>query len=843
MRDAYVQSNSAYAGTLGGWSYADVVGCYATGAVVIDGAASSQIERRAGGLFGTKASDSSVGAGSIASSYSIASATAAMHPGIGVLPINGNSGGLVASSRNFSGSRITIDNSWAAGVVTGTAIGESNVGGLVGNAIGPTPTAAASYYDAQATGQTATRGGGLGLSTAALQRPTGYTGIYAFWDDLDLDGDGRIDADDDAWDFGTSTQYPSLKWGGFDPATQFAVPDAVAVEESPPPNGPPAPVGSVDDVDLSLGETARVPLAGRFADEHPERLTYAVSSSNPAAVAARLAGPAVALEGAGHGAAIVTVTATDTRGLSAAFSFVVRSGVAISFAADASAPEGGTILLALTASRPASEALVVPYALTAGDDTAAAGEPDHAGGAGGAATFAAGATRAEIALPVLDDEAVEPVRERFTIALAEPAADAGYGLGIKPQAVATVEEGVCDRDPAVRDELRRQRPCEAVADLSRQTSLRLRGAGIERLRGEDLLGLSGLALLDASGNRLRAFPAAALTALPNLRSLRLEGNRIEALPAGLEHSALWLLDLSGNGLAALPAGSLSGLAGLRRLHLSGNALAGLPGDAFAGLGSLRSLRLDGNRLRALPAGLFAGLNALDELHLHGNPGAPFTLAVGLARTDADPWAPGPASVTAGLAAGAPFALRVALAAADGAAAGEVAVAAGATRSGTAEVPDGGAPLTLAARPAPAPNNQCPQEPFDVPCHSGFAVAAGEPLTLYKAPPRAAALAEQALAGGSLRLPLAQRFGVAVGEALAYSARSSDASVASVRVTDGVLVVEAEGEGVATVTVTATDAYGQTGALAFTVRATPPARGGLRGWRLILIEEQEPPGDA
>ena len=84
----------------------------------------------------------------------------------------------------------------------------------------------------------------------------------------------------------------------------------------------------------------------------------------------------------------------------------------------------------------------------------------------------------------------------------------------------------------MRDELRRTRPCEAVADLSRWTSLRLRDAGLERLRGEDLLQLSNLLLLDLSGNRLPAFPAAALAALPNLWSLQLRGNRLTALPGG-----------------------------------------------------------------------------------------------------------------------------------------------------------------------------------------------------------------------------------------------------------------------------------------------------------------------
>ena len=618
------------------------------------------------------------------------------------------------------------------------------------------------------------------------------------------------------------------------PAT-LAIPSVqvtVADDDAPPlPNEPPVAAGPVDDVDLALGATARVPLAGLFTDEEPELLTYAVSSSNPAVVAARLAWPAVEVEGVGHGGATVTVTATDPEGLSASLSFEVRSGVTVSFAADASAPEGGTVRLTLTASRPVPAALAVPYTLMAGDDPAA-DESDHDGGTGGTAMFTAGATAAEITVPILDDDVVEPLREHFTATLAEPAEDAGYGLGLKAEATATIDEGVCDRDPAVRDELRRARPCEAVADLSRWTSLRLRDAGLERLRGEDLLQLSNLLLLDVSGNRLAAFPAAALAALPNLWSLQLRGNRLTALPAGLKHPALRLLDLSGNRLAELPANALAGLTGLRRLHLSGNALAALPGGAFAGLSSLQALRLDGNRLADLPAGLFAGLGALEELHLQSNPGAPFMLAVGLTRTDADPWLPGPAMVAARVAEGAPFTLRAALA---GGPAGEVSVPAGATQGEPVEVADGGAPLTLTARPEPVPDGRCEQGLVDVPCYSGFATVAGEPLTLYKVPPRATTLPEQALDGDTLRLPLAERFNAAPGEALTYAAQSSDPSVASVRVEAGVLVVEAEGDGVATVTVTATDAHGQMGTLAFTVRATLPMRGGLRGWRLILVD--------
>ena len=53
-----------------------------------------------------------------------------------------------------------------------------------------------------------------GKTTAELQAPTGYTGIYAAWradvDNADRDDD-RATGIDDFWDFGTSSQYPALK--------------------------------------------------------------------------------------------------------------------------------------------------------------------------------------------------------------------------------------------------------------------------------------------------------------------------------------------------------------------------------------------------------------------------------------------------------------------------------------------------------------------------------------------------------------------------------------------------------------------------------------------------------
>ena len=62
-----------------------------------------------------------------------------------------------------------------------------------------------SYWVAQGD---ATYCGAEAKTETELQAPTGYTGIYKDWN-VDIDGDGRAD---DPWDFGTSTQYPVLKY-------------------------------------------------------------------------------------------------------------------------------------------------------------------------------------------------------------------------------------------------------------------------------------------------------------------------------------------------------------------------------------------------------------------------------------------------------------------------------------------------------------------------------------------------------------------------------------------------------------------------------------------------------
>ena len=116
-------------------------------------------------------------------------------------------GGLVGRNENGD-----ITASYSVGRVS-TSGGTSYIGGLVGYADGG--DIVASYWDTQASGQTISYGG-VGQTTAELQSPTGYAGIYADWN-LDLDGDRRRD---DPWDFGSTGQYPALRYGGLDVGAQ-----------------------------------------------------------------------------------------------------------------------------------------------------------------------------------------------------------------------------------------------------------------------------------------------------------------------------------------------------------------------------------------------------------------------------------------------------------------------------------------------------------------------------------------------------------------------------------------------------------------------------------------------
>lgn len=226
--DGEVNSSGSHAGGLVGNSSGVINSSYATGDVFAVG-------WEAGGLVGVNGSTINgsyatgrvtgskwqVGGlvgknwGTINGSYSTASVTGA----------GGDVGGLVGW--HCGGGK--INSSYAIGNVTGNVESEG-IGGLVGGIVSRSGcrdggTVTFSYWNTETTGQSSSAGSPdtAGKTTAQLQAPTGNTGIYAGWSAS-------------WWDFGTSSQYPALKYGGLSVALQRG--EAAQTSSGAGPTGP-----------------------------------------------------------------------------------------------------------------------------------------------------------------------------------------------------------------------------------------------------------------------------------------------------------------------------------------------------------------------------------------------------------------------------------------------------------------------------------------------------------------------------------------------------------------------------------------------------------------------------
>ena len=205
-------SGNGPAGGLVGDNVGEITSSYATGNVSGD---------RAGGLVGyNRMGEGNV---SISSSYATGSVSGDDAGGL----VGGNYGSIAAS---YASGDVAGQNHTAGGLVafnyggiafsyaTGEVSGGNVVGGLVGIG-GEDGSMVTSYWNRETSGQLAGVGEGSDTgveskTTAGLQEPTDYTGIYAEWltdlDNADEDYDETTGMDA-IWDFGTSSQYPELK--------------------------------------------------------------------------------------------------------------------------------------------------------------------------------------------------------------------------------------------------------------------------------------------------------------------------------------------------------------------------------------------------------------------------------------------------------------------------------------------------------------------------------------------------------------------------------------------------------------------------------------------------------
>lgn len=90
-----------------------------------------------------------------------------------------------------------------------------------------------------------------------------------------------------------------------------------------PTNRPPVVSAAIVPVELAAGDALTVDLAAHFSDPDDDSLGYAAESSDEGVATASVEGGALGVAGVARGMAVVSVTASDSGGLSAMQSFAV----------------------------------------------------------------------------------------------------------------------------------------------------------------------------------------------------------------------------------------------------------------------------------------------------------------------------------------------------------------------------------------------------------------------------------------------------------------------------------------------------------------------------------------
>ena len=492
---------------------------------------------------------------------------------------NATAGGLVGGQlNNVVG---IVEASWSAGAVTGACPYKD---GLVGGGT----TATASYWDTMTSGipDDADLDAPEGLSTAELKRPTDYEGVYAAWN-VDLDGDYEAD---DPWDFGSSSQYPSLKWRGFDVTRQFV--GLLSFASGVP--GKSFTVGrliAVFEVPAAVGGEGTVRYSARGL---PPGLMFDADGRGQCGLARSVCGtPSEA------GTWTATVTARDGAGATAALTISMEV-----LGADA-APEEEPAAVPDEALREAvARALGRSGGAVTEGDLRSLEELDASWS--GVSSLAGLSAATNLRRLVLAGNALSDLSELSELRLL------AY-LDLSDNAVSDLS---------------------ALSGLTRLETLLLSGNRVSDL--SPLRGMAGLKALVLDGNAVSDL--AHMVFLESLEELSLSGNPLEELSPLCSLRELKWLWLAGSGLSDIS--ELSCLSGLERLWLSDNAvedvgpLSGmrrlvwldLERNAVSGVGALRPLkalarlRLGSNRVSdAGPLAANEGLGEGDVAGLRGNP--------------------------------------------------------------------------------------------------------------------------------------------------------------------------------------------------------------------------------
>ena len=200
----------AYAGGLAGKSTGDIAASFARGIVTAEQKSTTTgLSTYAGGLAGYH------NTGSVKASYANVDAEAKTTATATSATLT--AGGLVG---NIQSGSITASYATGAPKTTGGATPTVRKGGLAGYKHSTGVTDTNNYWDTATSGVTDT-GAGTGKTTSGLQTPTAYgTGANDIYKDWNLNLDG-VTGNDDPWNFGTSSQYPVLKYDNLSGVTQW----------------------------------------------------------------------------------------------------------------------------------------------------------------------------------------------------------------------------------------------------------------------------------------------------------------------------------------------------------------------------------------------------------------------------------------------------------------------------------------------------------------------------------------------------------------------------------------------------------------------------------------------
>ena len=382
------------------------------------------------------------------------------------------------------------------------------------------------------------------------------------------------------------------------------------------PNQAPEPAGSISDVTVTAGRTTTVDAGSAFRDPDGDVLSYSAATSNAGVAAASVSGSTITVSGVAPGTATITVTATDPGGLSAQQRFRVtvarqnRAPEPVGTIPAHSLNVGGTTTLGVTSYFRDPDGDALRYVATTSNAGVAA---VTVSGSNVTVSGVAPGT-AEITVTATDPGGLSAT-QRFRATVANPDRDALMALYDSAGGPSWTRRDNWGTNAPLNDWYG-----VTTNAAGRVTQLRLDDNNLTGTIPPQLGRLVTLELLRLGVNNLTGTIPPRLGDLANLEHLNLGTNNLTGtIPPELGNlaSLTWLY-LDNNGLTGTIPSQLGNLANVEDLFLHRNDLTGTIPPELGNLASLVVLRLFDNGLTGSIPPQLGSLASLTELGLSGN---------------------------------------------------------------------------------------------------------------------------------------------------------------------------------------------------------------------------------